>query len=279
VVGMDDLTIEDEDGDRLTLCGHGMDEWDDTAVIQIRDRGVHVGKDAARAMVAWLCDAFSLTALHTTEALTTTPTNDLRITVPGVSGGEREIYWSGEGAPPDWMAVLAELAVMGNLQHRREAGGAPTVDQAQGLLGWISNEFRRAGFPEDRSVASVVLELLSERSTAEQRDAPALLWMDSQLQRMQSQLQQARSELDTVKADRKTTEGALKLVKMAHRQDKVRLAAALEVLSDMRYELSTDDTAATPSTGPNGVMAYDNAVIETWHRRISDVLTANAPTD
>jgi hypothetical protein len=275
---MDDLTIEDPDGDELILCGHGM-ESDQEALIRTRPNGVSLDKRMAALVTAWLCDAFKLTALHTTEALSATPTNDLRITVPGVSGGEREIYWSGEGAPPDWMAGLAELAVMGNLQHRREAGGAPTVDQAQGLLGWISQEFRRAGFPDDRSVASVVLELLNERLAAEQRNAPALLWMDSQLQRMQSQLQQAHAELDTVKADRKTTEGALELVRMAHQQDKARLTVALEVLNDMRHELSDNDEGTIANISPDGFVAYDNSVIETWHRRISDVLTANAQTD
>lgn len=264
---MDDLTIKDPDGDELILCGHDL-ESDRTALIRTHLNGASLDERMAALLVAWLCDAFKLTALRTsaTEALTTTPTNDLRITVPGMSGGEREIYWSGEGAPPDWMAGLAELAVMGNLQHRRETGGAPTVNQAQDLLGWVSQEILRAGFPEDRSVASVVLELLNMR-LAGGRDAQVL----------RGQLQQARADLDTVKADRKTTEGALELVQVAHREDKARLNAAREVLCDMRAELSVNPEGTIADIGTDGFMTFDNAVIETWHKRISDAIERSAP--
>lgn len=101
---MDDLRIEDRDGDAFSL---GEDIGDGAALAVEAEEGiVRISESDAIRMVDWLRERFGI--LSEARAFDSSVT----ITVPGVSGGApREVSWMGEGAAPEWLSYLAGVAL------------------------------------------------------------------------------------------------------------------------------------------------------------------------
>jgi hypothetical protein len=56
-----------------------------------------------------------------------------------------------------------------------------------------------------------------------------------------------------------------------------KLEKARELLHDMRFELCYGDDQDIPDHGPSGHVQYENGVVATWHRRITEALKASNP--
>jgi hypothetical protein len=111
---MEDLRIEDGDGDGFTLRASMIENRAYAAtLIPTNDMSVGMSADDCQDMIQWLNELLGGELLEAEYAM-------LTLRVPGAAGGEpRELTWSGPGDAPGWLVSLANIAMGGTAEQPR----------------------------------------------------------------------------------------------------------------------------------------------------------------
>lgn len=125
---MDHLTLQDDDGDELSLGRREANDRD-AVLIKTPSRGVNVGEHNARALVDWLTEQFGLTRELTAQAVDA----GLEISVETETGKTRTVRWYGPDVPGE-LVRLSEVALR---VYDRGADATPDQD-ATLMLGHIN---------------------------------------------------------------------------------------------------------------------------------------------
>jgi hypothetical protein len=273
---MDELRIEDADGDGFTLSeAPDSAAWLETLESSVV-RLLHM--DAVR-MVAWLQEHFGLT-----RPIGMDP--GLEVNVETETGKTRSVRWYGPDVPGE-LIKLAEVALRvydrgADLSGRpasSDPGSLAILRQLMGTLGCerISElPVRVQGLVRELDIlAGQIASMAGVTIGPNGVDLPALL--DKIKEKHREAITNLEKSHQQLARKERTAYEALELAEDTRRELAGKLEKAREVLADMRVELSHDDDLDVADHGPSGHVQYENGVVATWHRRISEALKASDP--